>query len=225
MVYVKQGKTAAAKKATKGKFHGCGMVNDDFFSDFKVISEEAKKIIIAAKRHEWQAKKKGLVATAVEKEEVESDNTENPPEPTHEELKDIFGFKNLNVHHRDGDDVADFGFCQVGTHTDKVPMINPETSGVDDKYDATMTVISDNRMNTGMTFVDIFCGNQPPKSVVRVRHVIPTQKKHMTQKNQVARFTRAWWNMYLDSCGMYHIAFVTWLLKIVEDYDSTMVDI
>ena len=89
------------------------MVNEHFLSERKVVSEEAKKIIMAAKRHEWQAKKKGLVATAVEKEEVESDNTENPPEPTHEELKDIFGFKNLVVHHRDVYDVADFVLFQV----------------------------------------------------------------------------------------------------------------
>ena len=28
--FVKQGKTTVAKKAPKGKFHGCGMVNNHF---------------------------------------------------------------------------------------------------------------------------------------------------------------------------------------------------
>ena len=78
-----------------------------------------------------ERKKQGLVATKVEKEEVESYKIEKPPRPKYEELKEMFGFKNLRVHHRDGDDVADFGFCQVGNHTDKVPMINLTTSGVD----------------------------------------------------------------------------------------------
>ena len=75
-------------------------------------------MIMAAKRQEKQTIKQGVVATEVEKEEVESDKTENPPEPTHEELKDMFGFTNLSVHHIDGDNVAYFGICQVGTHTD-----------------------------------------------------------------------------------------------------------
>ena len=100
-----------------------------------------------------------MVATEVDKDEVESDNTENPPDTTHEELKEMFGFINLSVHHSDVDDIADFGFYQVGTHTYEVPMLNPITSGVDRKDDATMSVVSDNRMKTGMIFADILRGN------------------------------------------------------------------
>ena len=33
LAFVKQGKTAAVKKAPKGKCHGCGMINDNFLSD------------------------------------------------------------------------------------------------------------------------------------------------------------------------------------------------
>ena len=67
-------------------------------------------MIMDAKRQEWKAKNLGVVTTEVEKEEVESDKTENPPEPTHEELKEIFGFTNLKVHHSNRDDVTYFGF-------------------------------------------------------------------------------------------------------------------
>ena len=62
IAFVKKGETATVKKDPKGKCHRCGMVNDYFLSDCKVVSEEANKIIMAAKREEWQAKK-GLVAT------------------------------------------------------------------------------------------------------------------------------------------------------------------
>ena len=51
-----------------------------------------------AKSKEWQAEK-GVVAIEVEKDQLESDNTEKPPSPTHEELKEMFGFTNLSVHH------------------------------------------------------------------------------------------------------------------------------
>ena len=54
-----------------------------------------------------------MYAKEVDKEQVESENTENHPEPTYKELKEMFGFKNLSVHHNDGDDAADFGFCPV----------------------------------------------------------------------------------------------------------------
>ena len=91
-----------------------------------------------------------MVATEVEKEELESEKTENPPDPTHEELKEMFGFTNLSVHHSNGDDIADFSFCQVGTHTDKVTMLKPTTSGVDEKYDTTTPVVADNKTNTGI---------------------------------------------------------------------------
>ena len=58
MAFVKQGKTAAVKKDTRGKCHGCGIVNDHFLSDLKVVCKEAKKIIMASKRQEWQEKNK-----------------------------------------------------------------------------------------------------------------------------------------------------------------------
>ena len=38
------------------------------------------------------SKKKGLFEIEVEKEEVDSYRIENPPYPTHEELKEMFGF-------------------------------------------------------------------------------------------------------------------------------------
>ena len=151
---------------------------------------------MAAKRQEWQAKKQGVLATDVQKEQVESDKTEKPPDPTHEEIKEMFGFKNLRVHHSDGDDVADFGFCQVGNHTDKVPMINPTTSGVDQKYDTTTSMVADNKMKTGMKFAYILRGNKSPKSTVRVNPVIRSQNKRVPQKKQVARFTLACWGLY-----------------------------
>ena len=46
---VDQGKTAAMKDF-KGKCHGCGMVNGHFLPDCKVVSEESKEMILAAKR-------------------------------------------------------------------------------------------------------------------------------------------------------------------------------
>ena len=88
----------------------------------------------------------------------------------------MFGFKNLSVHHINGDNITDFGFYQVGTHTYEVPMLNPTTSGVDEKDQSTTSVVADNRMKTFMTFADIFSGNQSPKSVARVNPVIPDQK-------------------------------------------------
>ena len=71
-------------------------------------------------------------------------------------------------------------------------MKNHIKSGVDEKYDATTSVVVDNIMKTGLTFEDIVSGNQSHKSVARVNPVIPTQKKHVTQKKQVAQFTLAW---------------------------------
>ena len=56
------------------------------------------------------SKKKQLVVTEVQKEDVDPDKTENPSEPIHEEVKEMVGFTNLSVHHSDGDDVANFGF-------------------------------------------------------------------------------------------------------------------
>ena len=47
-------------------------------------------------------KKQVVVATKVEKEELESDNMEKPPKTTHEELKEMFGFTNLSMNHSDG---------------------------------------------------------------------------------------------------------------------------
>ena len=78
-------------------------------------------------------------------------------------------------------------------------MLNPTTSGVDYKDDATTSVFADNRMNTGMTSADIVRGNHYPKSVMRVNPVIFSHKKHVPQKKQVVRFTLAWWKLYLDS--------------------------
>ena len=77
-------------------------------------------------------------------------------------------------------------------------MLNPTTSGVDEKDDATTSVFSDNRMNTGMIFAEIVRGNKSSKSVTKVNSVIPAQK------NQAAWFILAWWYMYLDSFATYH---------------------
>ena len=96
VAFVKQGNTDAVKKYPKGKYHGCGMVNDNFLPECKFVSEEAKKMILADKRQEWQAKNQGLVAAEVKEKELESDKT---PVPTHKELKDMLGFINLSVHH------------------------------------------------------------------------------------------------------------------------------
>ena len=82
--------------------------------------------------------------------------------------------------------------------------------GVYEKEDSTISVVADNRMKTGMTFEDIVRGNQSPKSVLRVNPVTPSQRKHVPQKKQVARFTIAWWKMHLDIFATYHTVFVTW---------------
>ena len=103
----------------------------------------------------------------------------------------MLGFTNLSVHHSDGDDVTYFGFCQVGTYTDEVPVLNSTTSVVDEKDDATTSVVSDNSMKTGMTFAYIVYRNQSPKKVARVNPVIPAQQNHVPQKNQVLQFTLA----------------------------------
>ena len=58
--------------------------------------------------------------------------------------------------------------------------------------------------------------------VVRVNPVIPAHQKHVTQKNQVERFTLALWKLYLNSCVTYHTTFVTWLFNNVEDADTTL---
>ena len=116
------------------------------------------------------------------------------------------------MHHRDGDNVTDFGFYQLGTHTDKVPILNHTTSGEDEKDYATTSVVADNRTKKVMTFADIVRDNQNPKSVVRVNPVIPSKKNHVPQKKQVVRFTLAWWKIYLDIFVTYRTAFVTWLL-------------
>ena len=68
MAFVNKGKTAAVKKAPKVKCQGCVMVNKHFLSNCKIISKEAKKMIMSAKRQEWKAKKQVVVATEVEKE-------------------------------------------------------------------------------------------------------------------------------------------------------------
>ena len=154
MEFSEQGKTTALKNNPKGKCHRYGLVNENFLSGYKVVSKEVKKMIMSDKRQEWQAKEQGVVAKEVGKEEVESENTEDPPEPSHEELKERFGLKKLRIHHSKVDDVVDFGFYQLGTHTDKVSMINPTKSGVDDKDEVTTSVVSDNSMKTGMKFVE-----------------------------------------------------------------------
>ena len=58
MSFVENGKTAAVKKYTKGKYHGYGMVNYHLLSDRRFVSEEAKKMFMADKRQECQAKKR-----------------------------------------------------------------------------------------------------------------------------------------------------------------------
>ena len=102
-------------------------------------------------------------------------------------------------------------------------MLNPTTSGVYDKYDATTSLVYDNRMKTGMMFADIVCGNQSPKSVTRVNPVITSQKNHVPHKKKVLRFTLAWWKLYLDSFVIYHTVFITWLLNNVDYADTTLV--
>ena len=101
-------------------------------------------------------------------------------------------------------------------------MQSTTASAVDDKDNTIAYVVADNRMKTGITFSDIVRGNQSPKSVASVNPVIPDQKKHVTQKKQVAWFTLAWRNLYLDSCATYHTAFVTCLLNNVEDDDTNL---
>ena len=103
-------------------------------------------------------------------------------------------FTNLNVQHNNGEDVTGFGLCQLGTHTDKVYMLNPTKLGTEEKDDASRSVVDDNKMKTRMKFSDIVRGNQYPKSVARFKPVMPAQKKHVLQNNQVMRFTLAWWN-------------------------------
>ena len=46
------------KKAPKGNCHGYSMVNDPLPSDCKVVSEEAKKMVMDDKRQEWNEKNK-----------------------------------------------------------------------------------------------------------------------------------------------------------------------
>ena len=89
--------------------------------------------------------------------------------------------------------------------------------------DAITSVVADTKINTGMTFADIFCGNQPPKSVAKVNPVLPIQKNPTTHKNQVAWFTPAWWNLYFDICVKYHSTFVTWLLDSASGANTTLV--
>ena len=113
----------------------------------------------------------------------------------------MFGFTNLSMLHSDGDDITDFGFSQAGTNTEAVHVPNSTTSGVDETDDAIISVVSDTNANTGMKFSDIVRGNQSPKSVVRVNPVLPVQKNPVTHNKQVARFTIAWWEMYLDICA------------------------
>ena len=52
MAFVDQGKTDAVKKYPKVKCHGCSMVNAHLLSELKVVSEDAKKIIMSDKRRE-----------------------------------------------------------------------------------------------------------------------------------------------------------------------------
>ena len=101
-------------------------------------------------------------------------------------------------------------------------MLNPTMSGVDEKYDTTTSMVYNDMIKSGMTFADIVCGNQSPKSVVRVSPIIPVQKKDVLHKKQVACFTRVCWKLYLDSCVTYHTEFLIWLLKNVEDADTTL---
>ena len=64
MDFIKQRETSAVKKYLKGKCQGCSIFNGNLLSDCKVVSEEVKKMIMDAKRQEWQAKK-GVVAIEV----------------------------------------------------------------------------------------------------------------------------------------------------------------
>ena len=91
----------------------------------------------------------------------------------------MFGFTNLSLHHRYGYDVTDFGFCQVGTKTEAVPVPNSTTSAVDEMDDAITSMVDDTKMKTGMNFSDIVRGNQSPKSVARVNPFLPVYKKLM----------------------------------------------
>ena len=49
------------------------MFNDLSLSDWKFVYEEAKKMILAAKKQECQAKDQGDVTVEVEKEELEAE--------------------------------------------------------------------------------------------------------------------------------------------------------
>ena len=177
-------------------------------------------MIVAAKKQECQSKYQGAVTGDIVKEEAEA---EKPPDPTHEEPKEIFGFTNLSVHHSDGDYVTNFGFCQVGTNTEAVPVPNYTTLGLDETDEAIMSKVADTKTKTRMEFSDIVHGNQPPKSVARVNPVLPIHKNPVTQKKQVARFKLVWTNLHLDKCVTYHTKLVTWLLENVGDADTTLV--
>ena len=82
-------------------------------------------------------------------------------------------------------------------------MLNPTTLGVDEKDYTTTYVVADNSMRIVMTFADIVCGDKSPNSVARVNTVISVHKKHVPQKKQIARFTLAWWKLYLDNFATY----------------------
>ena len=73
----------------------------------------------------------------------------------------MFEFTNISVQHSDGDDVA---------------------SRVDEKDDNTTTMVANKKMKAGMTFVDIVCDSQSPKSVTRVNPIMPVHKKHLPHK-------------------------------------------
>ena len=64
-------------------------------------------MILDGNRQEWKAKNQGVVVVEVDKEEVQA---QNPPEPTNEEFKEMFGFTNLIVEHSNGDDVTNICF-------------------------------------------------------------------------------------------------------------------
>ena len=130
-----------------------------------------------------------MVAAEVDKEKAEA---ENPPDTTHEEIKNMPGFTKLSVHQSDGDDVTNFGFCQVVTNTESVTEPNYTMSGVDKTDEDITSVVTDTNMSTGVIFADIVHGHQSPKSVERFNPVLTVQKNPVTQKKLVARFMLAW---------------------------------
>ena len=99
------------------------------------------------------------------------------------------------MHYSDEKNITDFGICQVGTHTDEVLMLKSTTLGGDEKDEATMSMVADNRIKTGMPFADIVRGNQSLKSVARVTLSYLTRRRICPRRSR-SRGS----NLHVGSC-------------------------